>query len=268
MNILVCVKQVPDTAEIKIDPVRHTLVREGTAGILNPFDGYALEAAARMRDLCPDIVITALTMGPEQAVDTLRHCLAVAADRACLVNDPAFGGSDTLATSYVLHAAVCTLERMQGEKFDLIFCGKQSVDGETAQVGPELAERLDYPQITGAVEVGVRENALLVVREMENGTEHVMCPPPCVVTFTKPAWEPRYPTIQRRLAAGRAAITRLSARELGGLSVHLAGLEGSPTRVKRTFVPDRRGVCTMVEGCNAERTARGLVDRLRQDQIV
>ena len=138
MNMLICVKQVPDTTEIKIDPIKNTLIRDGVPSILNPFDGYALEAAARIKDKNPDARLVVITMGPPQAVAVLKECLAIAADKAYLVSGRAFGGSDTLATSYILSEAIKTIEKIEG-KFDIIFCGKQAIDGDTAQVGPEIA---------------------------------------------------------------------------------------------------------------------------------
>lgn len=153
MNILVCIKQVPDTTEIKIDPVTNTLIRAGVPSIVNPFDAYALEIAARIKDVTPGTKITLLSMGPEQAKAALKECLAVGGDKAYLVSDRAFGGADTLATSYTLKTAIEKLEETEG-KFDIIFCGKQAIDGDTAQVGPEIAEHLDYPQVTYAVEAG------------------------------------------------------------------------------------------------------------------
>ena len=137
MNVLVCVKQVPDTTEIKIDPVKNTLIREGVPSIVNPFDGYALEAAARIKDKDPEAKIVVLSMGPEQAKNALKECLAIAADKAYLVSGRAFGGSDTLATSYIISEAIKKVEEKEG-KFDVIFCGKQAIDGDTAQVGPDL----------------------------------------------------------------------------------------------------------------------------------
>ncbi|WP_297213409.1 electron transfer flavoprotein subunit beta/FixA family protein [uncultured Flavonifractor sp.] len=239
MNILVCVKQVPDTTEIKIDPVRNTLIREGVPSIVNPFDGYALEAAARIKDKDPEVKIVVLSMGPEQAKAALRDCLAAAADKAYLISDRAFGGSDTLATSYILSNAVRRVEEMEG-KFNLIFCGKQAIDGDTAQVGPELAEHLDYPQVTYALEAEVDGSCVKVKKEVEEGAEIIEANLPCVVTFTKPAWEPRYPTIRRKLDAKRAEIPTLTAVQLSDIDLTRAGLKGSPTKVKRTFVPQKK----------------------------
>ena len=148
-NILVCIKQVPDTTEIRIDPVKKTLIREGVPSIVNPFDAYALELAARIKDKEPGTKITLVSMGPPQAENALRECLAVGGDKAYLVSGREFGGSDTLATSYILSCAIKKLEELEG-KFDIIFCGKQAIDGDTAQVGPEIAEHIGLPQVTYA----------------------------------------------------------------------------------------------------------------------
>ena len=162
MRILVCVKQVPDTAEIKIDPVTNTLIRAGVPSIVNPFDACALEVAARIKDADPSTEITLLSMGPDQAKDALRECLAVGGDKAYLCSDRKFGGSDTLATSYILSRAIAAVEAKTGEKFDLIFCGKQAIDGDTAQVGPEIAEHMDLPHVTLATAVEMADGKLHV----------------------------------------------------------------------------------------------------------
>ena len=239
MNILVCVKQVPDTTEIKIDPVKNTLIRDGVPSILNPFDGYALEAAARVKDKNPDTKIVVLSMGPEQAKAVLKECLAIAADKAYLVSDRAFGGSDTLATSYIISQAVKKVESIEG-KFDAIFCGKQAIDGDTAQVGPELAEHLGYPQVTYGLEAELDGETLKVKKEAEEGAQIIGVALPAVVTYTKPAWDPRYPTIKRKMAANRADIPTLTAADLEGINLAHAGLKGSPTKVKKTFVPQKK----------------------------
>ena len=239
MNILVCVKQVPDTTEIRIDPVRNTLIRDGVPSILNPFDGYALEAAARVKDKNPDTKIVVLSMGPEQAKAVLKECLAIAADKAYLVSDRAFGGSDTLATSYIISQAVKKVESIEG-KFDAIFCGKQAIDGDTAQVGPELAEHLGYPQVTYGLEAELDGETLKVKKEAEEGAQIIGVALPAVVTYTKPAWDPRYPTIKRKMAANRADIPTLTAADLEGHNLAHAGLKGSPTKVKKTFVPQKK----------------------------
>lgn len=236
MNILVCIKQVPDTTEIKIDPVKNTLIREGVPSIVNPFDGYALEAAARIKDAHPDTKIVVLSMGPEQAKAALKECLAIAADKAYLASDRAFGGSDTLATSYILSEAIKKVEELEGT-FDMIFCGKQAIDGDTAQVGPEIAEHLNYPQVTYGLEAEVDGDRLKVKKEVEEGIQIVAVAMPCVVTYTKPSWDPRFPSIKRKMAANRAEIPTLTAADLPEIDLTRAGLKGSPTKVKKTFVP-------------------------------
>jgi electron transfer flavoprotein beta subunit len=239
MNILICVKQVPDTTEIKINPETNTLIREGVPSILNTFDGFALEAAARIKDKFPDTKIVAASMGPPQAKEALKSCLAIAADKAYLISARAFGGSDTLATSYILYNAVKKLEELEG-KFDAIFCGKQAIDGDTAQTGPELAEHLDYPQVTYGLECELQGDRLIVLKEGQDGNMRIGVKLPCVVTFTKPAFEPRYPTIKRKLAAGKAEIPVLSDEDFPEIDKTRIGLKGSPTNVKRSFVPERK----------------------------
>lgn len=239
MNMLVCVKQVPDTTEIKIDPVTNTLIRAGVPSIVNPFDGYALEAAARIKDKDPSARIVVLSMGPEQAKAALKECLSIAADKAYLVSDRAFGGSDTLATSYILSKTIAKVEETEG-KFDVIFCGKQAIDGDTAQVGPEIAEHLDYPQITYGLEAEIDGSMIKVKKEAEDGIEIIGAKMPCVVTFTKPAWDPRSPTIKTKMAANRAVIPTITAADMDDINLDLAGLKGSPTKVKKTFTPERK----------------------------
>ena len=239
MNILVCVKQVPDTTEIKINPETNTLMREGVPSIVNTFDAFALEAVARIKDKDPDTKIVVASMGPEQAKNALKECLAIAADKAYLVSDRVFGGSDTLATSYILSNAVGKLEELEG-KFDAIFCGKQAIDGDTAQVGPELAEHLDLPQVTYALEAEVADGKLKVLKEGQDGNMVIGVQMPCVVTFTKPAFDPRYPTIKRKMAANRAEIPTLTSVDFPDIDTTRIGLKGSPTHVKKTFVPQKK----------------------------
>lgn len=246
MNMLVCVKQVPDTTEIKIDPVTNTLIRAGVPSILNPFDGYALEAAARIKDADPSAKIVVLSMGPEQAKAVLKESLAIAADKAYLVSDRAFGGSDTLATSYIISETIKKVEELEG-KFDIIFCGKQAIDGDTAQVGPEIAEHLGLPQVTYGLEAEVDGDTVKVKKEVEEGVEVIGVKMPCLLTFTKPAWDPRYPTIKRKMAANRAEIPTLTAADLPTIDLTQAGLKGSPTKVKKSFTPQHNKTCVLVE---------------------
>lgn len=267
MNILVCIKQVPDTTEIKIDPVRNTLIRDGVPSIVNPFDGYALEAAARIKDKDPDTKIVVLSMGPEQAKAALKECLAIAADKAYLVSDRAFGGSDTLATSYIISQTIKKVEELEGS-FDMIFCGKQAIDGDTAQVGPEIAGHLGYPQVTYGLEAEVDGATVRVRKEVEDGVEVISADLPCVVTFTKPAWDPRYPTIKRKMAANRAEIPTLTAADLPAIDLICAGLKGSPTKVKKTFVPQKKTGGVKIQEASGEESARKLVQALSEASII
>jgi len=241
MNIIVCIKQVPDTTEIRIDPVKHTLIRAGVPSILNPFDGYALEAAARLKDKNPDTNIYVLSMGPNQAMAVLREAMSMAADKAYLVSGRSFGGSDTLATSYIISQAIKKIERQEGIKFDAIFCGKQAIDGDTAQVGPEIAEHLGLPQVTYGLECEKTDTGkLLVLQEGDGYKAKVVVDFPCLVTFTKPNFDPRFPTVKRKLAAKKAEIKIItdSEEDFPDMDRAKIGLKGSPTRVKTTFTPE------------------------------
>ena len=261
MNILVCVKQVPDTTEIKIDPVKNTLIRDGVPSILNPFDGYALEAAARIKDREPGSKIVAVTMGPPQAAAVLRQCLSIAADKAYLISGRTFGGSDTLATSYIISQAVAKIEETEG-KFDAVFCGKQAIDGDTAQVGPEIAEHLGLPQVTYGLQAELDGDMLKVTKELESGKAVIGVKLPCLVTYTKPAWEPRYPTIRRTLAAVRAEIPVLGDNAFPGIDLTKIGLKGSPTHVKKTFVPQKKTGGVKVKEIDDRASARKLFQLL------
>ena len=267
MNILVCIKQVPDTTEIRIDPVKNTLIREGVPSIVNPFDGYALEAAARIKDKNPDTKIVVLSMGPEQAKAALKECLAIAADKAYLVSDRAFGGSDTLATSYIISETIKKVEELEG-KFDAIFCGKQAIDGDTAQVGPEIAEHLGLPQVTYGLEAELDGDTVKVRKEVEEGVEVIGVKMPCLVTFTKPAWDPRYPTIKRKMAANKAEIPTLTAADLPTINLDNAGLKGSPTKVKKTFVPQKKTGGIKIQEETNEESAKKLFGLLSEAHII
>ncbi len=268
MNILVCVKQVPDTTEIKIDPVKKTLIRDGVPSIVNPFDAYAVELAARIKDKNPDAKVTLLCMGPPQAEAALKECLAVGGDVPYLVSGREFGGSDTLATSYILATAIKKIEETEG-KFDIIFCGKQAIDGDTAQVGPEIAEHLDLPQITYAVEASVEGDKVVVKKETEEGFELIGAKMPCLVTVTKPNFDPRYPTVKSKMAANRKTITTIAFADLEAIiDSGRIGLKGSPTKVKKTFTPDvKSGGVKIHEETNAD-SAKKLFEALTADKVL
>lgn len=267
MNILLCVKQVPDTTIIKIDPETNTLIRKGVPSILNPFDGYAMEAAARIKDKNPDTKIVVVTMGPPQAEAVLRDCLAIGADKGYLVTARQFGGSDTLATSYILSCAVKKIAEIEGE-FDAIFCGKQAIDGDTAQVGCELAEHLDLPQITYGLEAEEDGDSLKVKREEDDGSVIMSVKFPCLVTFTKPAWDPRYPTIKSKMKARKAEITTLGYEDFPGIDDSSIGLSGSPTKVRKTFVPEQKQGGMIIEGESGVEKAQKLANLLSDANII
>ena len=235
MNMLVCVKQVPDTTEIKIDPVKNTLIRDGVPSILNPFDGYALEAAARIKDKDPSAKIVVLSMGPEQAKAVLKESLAIAADKAYLVSDRAFGGSDTLATSYSILSAAGT----QGS-YDMIFCGRESLDGATGQMGAQLAERFEMAQVTSTLlikEVDEENGTVIVDRALDNGTETLEVKLPCLFTIEKTNYPARIPNLKGKMAAKKAEIIKITSEDIPGLDKRRIGDPGSPTKVPRMFPP-------------------------------
>lgn len=267
MNICVCVKQVPDTTEIKIDPVTNTLIRNGVPSIVNPFDGYALEAAARIKDKHPDTRIIVLSMGPEQAKNALKECLGIAADKAYLISGRAFGGSDTLATSYILSCAIKKVAELEGG-FDAIFCGKQAIDGDTAQVGPEIAEHLGLPQVTYALEAELTDDGLTILKECEDANQKIAVSLPCLVTFTKPSFDPRYPTIKRKLAANRAEIPVLGEDAFPDIDKTRIGLKGSPTHVKKSFVPPRKQGGVMIKEESNTASAQKLVAMLSEAHLI
>ena len=267
MNILVCVKQVPDTTMIKIDPVKHTLIREGVPAILNPFDGYALEAAARIKDKNPGTKITVVTMGPPQAKAVLKECIGIAADKGYLVTGRTFGGSDTLATSYILSHAIKKIEETEG-KFDAIFCGKQAIDGDTAQVGPEMAEWLGYGQITNGLECEMKDGKLEVLKEGADYNYVMSIASPAVVTFTKPSFDPRFPTIKRKMAANKAVIEVLGDGFNADMDATKIGLKGSPTFVRKSFTPPVATGGEILKAETPEEVVKMLIDKLTETHVI
>ena len=231
MNIIVCLKQVPDTEAVKLNPETNTLVRDGVENIMNPFDRQALEAALMLKDK-EGAKVTVLTMGLPQATDILKEAIAMGADDGILLSDRALAGSDTLATSIALAAAV---KHIGG--YDLVMCGKQAVDGDTAQVGPEMAEHLGIPQITGALKVDFADGKFIVVRENESSVQTLACAAPLLVTVTRAEKEPRFASIKGKMKARKAVIPTLTVADLA-IDTKLVGLSGSPTKVKRVFTPE------------------------------
>src|SRR5512138_3000947 len=242
MIVIACVKQVPDTTQVRIDPVTNTLVREGIPFIVNPFDTHAVEAALALRDL-HGFTVVALSMGPPSAAVALRRALALGADRAVLLSDRAFGGADTLATSRVLAEAIRRIG--SDDAVGLVVCGKQTIDGDTAQVGPGIATRLGFSQLTLVDRIERLDppsegsgGRIVVSRKLEGRHEIVESPLPALLTVVREINRPRYPTVPLRLLAAEADVAVWDNRVLG-LDPATIGLRGSPTCVKRIFSPQR-----------------------------
>lgn len=267
MRILVCVKQVPDTTEIKIDPVTNTLIRAGVPSIVNPFDACALEVAARIKDIHPETEITVLSMGPMQAKAALKECLAVGADKAYLCSDRAFGGSDTLATSYILASAIQSIAEKEGE-FDLILGGKQAIDGDTGQVGPEIAAHMGLAQVTYAAEVNMNGDEIIVKRESDQGHDIISVKKPAVVTVIKTAFDPRFPTLKAKMAANKKPIEVITAADMPNIDLEKCGLKGSPTKVRKTFTPVRNKNCIKIDEPDVVLSAEKLVHLLSDAKVL
>lgn len=266
MNICVCIKQVPDTTEIKIDPETNTLVRKGVPSIVNPFDLYALEMALQLREQ-KDGKIYILSMGPGQAEQAVRSCLEMGADEGFLISGRAFGGSDTYATSYILSSGVRTIEMVENIKFDLILCGKQAIDGDTAQVGPEMAEHLGISQVTMALDLYFEGEKLIVKRESREGYDLMSTSLPALVTVLKSSVPPRCATLKTKMAARRKTVTILAETEMKEIDLKHCGLKGSPTRVISTYVPSVKKKGYIVHRENCEEAVEELVTRLLENGV-
>ncbi|WP_066871507.1 electron transfer flavoprotein subunit beta/FixA family protein [Clostridium mediterraneense] len=232
MNIVVCLKQVPDTTAVKIDPVTGTLIRNGVPSIINPEDKHALEAALCLKDEY-GAKITVISMGPLQAKDALREALCMGADEAILITDRAFAGADTLATSKALAGAIKKLD------YDIIFAGRQAIDGDTAQVGPEIAEHLGIPQVTYVQDVKVEEDGLLINRALENGYELIKVEGKVLLTAIKELNEPRYMHAKYIFATANKEIITWTADDIDVDKAEL-GLKGSPTKVKKSMTKEAK----------------------------
>ena len=262
MKIIVCVKQVPNTNEIKINPETGTLIRDGVESILNHDDANALEQALAIKDEAPDTQVTVLTMGPPQAKEMLQECIAMGADDAVLLSERALGGSDTWATSNALAAGI----RKIGD-FDLIFAGRQAIDGDTAQVGPQIAEKLGIPQVTYVKDFSLEKDAVKVKRALEDGYEHLRVKLPCVLTAIKELNTPRYMSIRGILKGAGADIKVWSAEDIG-VDKETVGLQASPTNVFRSFTPKPKGKGVQVEGDSAKELAANLIRNLKEKHII
>lgn len=261
LNILVCVKQVPDVDQMKMDPETGSLVRAGVPAILNPLDANALAAAVSVKERWGG-EITLITMGPPNAEAVLRECLAVGADKAILVTDRAFSNADTLATSYSIASAA----RMYGE-YDLIFCGKETLDGATGQMGAQLAERFDTAQVTSASlikEINEEKGTLTAERKIETGIETLEVRIPCLLTMEKTNYPARIPNLKGKLRAKKAEIITVTAADIPGLDQQRIGDPGSPTKVPRMFPPVLPEPGVIIDEGSVEASAARLLEIIRE----
>ena len=269
MNILVCVKQVPDTSEIKVDPVTNTLIRKGVPSIVNPADLNAVETAVKLKEENPDSVITLLSMGPPPAEEALRECLSMGCDEAFLLTDRAFGGADTYATSYSLAVTIQHLEAKLNKKFDLIICGIMAVDGDTGQVGPELAEHLGWPQVTYGLGAKLDGAKIVIKRSHEMGYEVLETKLPALLAVTKEINKPRRGSVRGKIAAKRAKIEWINADALGeALDRGKIGLKGSPTNVRSAHPPKSRTRGEDVTGKDAKESVANLMAKLTENNLI
>jgi len=263
VKIVVCIKQVPDTTEVKINPDTGTLIREGVESVTNPFDEFAVEEGLLTREKYGGEVHV-ISMGPPQAIQVLRNALAMGADQTYLLSDKAFAGADTLATAYTLATAIEKIGDV-----DLVICGKQAIDGDTAQVGPGIATRLRIPQLTYVSkvrEVDPEKKRITVERMLEDGKEIVECSLPALVTVMKDINEPRLPSLLGIKKASKAEVPTWTVADLN-VDSKKVGFDGSPTWVMRVFTPEQRGGGEILEGEIPEVVSQ-LVDKLLEAKVI
>lgn len=263
MNIVVCVKQVPDTTEVKLDPVKGTLIRDGVPSIINPDDKAALEAALCIREQAGGKV-TVVSMGPPQADVALREALAMDADEAILVTDRAFGGADTWATSYTIASAIKKLD------YDLIIAGRQAIDGDTAQVGPQIAQHLGLPQVSYVENIeAVNERSIVLRRQFEDRYHIVEAQLPCLITVLSELNKPRYMSVSGVFDAYREKkVARITLADLEDvIDKSNIGLGGSPTRVKQSFTKQPKGKGEKFE-TDADDAVRIIVEKLAEKHLI
>lgn len=261
LKIVVCIKQVPDTTEIKLDPVKGTLIRDGVPSIMNPDDKGALEQALLFKDKF-GAEITCITMGPPQAEAIIREAFAMGVDKGILISDRRFGGADTLATSYTISQALKAVD------YDIILAGRQAIDGDTAQVGPQIAEQLDLPQITYVEDVefdGAKK--LTVRRNVEEGHEVLEVELPCMLTFLASAYEPRYMNVRGIMETYNKEITVWNADSFPTDPERL-GLKGSPTSVKKSFTKGAKAMGTLHDDITPEEAADIIIAKLKEKFII
>lgn len=261
MNIIVCLKQVPGTTQVKIDPQTNTLIRQGIKNIVNPLDTYALEEGVRLKERYGG-KLTAISMGPPQAEETLKEAISSGADQAILLSDSAFAGADTLATAYTLAQAIKRVK-----DFDLVICGRQTLDGDTGQVGPELAEMLALPFIAYVSQIEeIKNGTLRVQRMVEDGHEVIETSLPAVITVVKEINVPRLPSL-RGLAKARSVQIPVWTAQYLGVDKSMVGLTGSATRVVKIFFPQRVNRAEMLAG-NTESQIEALINKLKEARLI
>ena len=262
MNILVCVKQVPNTEELKVNADAGTSNLDTIPKILSTFDACALETANKLKDADASVKIFVVTIGLDKAKDVLKTCLSVGADRAYHVNDAAFEGLDSLATSCVLSLAVKEIEKREDVTLDLVFLGRQANDTDSAQVGSQLAEYLGYPQLSYARDASIVDSKIRVTRETEDGFIVAECAMPAVVTVTKTEYELRYASVKTKMAANRAEIPILTSADLGAPDVV------SPSKTLKTYIPPRKTGGVMIEEETGELSAEKLTALLSDAGVI
>jgi electron transfer flavoprotein beta subunit len=268
MLVVTCVKQVPDTTQVRVDPVTGNLIREGVPFIINPYDTHALEEGLRLKEKY-GFRVAVISMGPPNTEVTLKKTIALGADEAVLLSDRAFGGADTLATSQVLSEAIRKLG--QKEEVAIVICGKQTIDGDTAQVGPGIATRLGYSQLTlvDRIEsVDLKTKKIIVRRKLEGRHEIVEAKLPAMIAVLKEINSLRYPTVPMRLMADESKAT-LWDNKILGLNENMIGLKGSPTQVRKIFSPKRASGEIIGDGIKDPKEAsRLLIDKLMEKRIL
>lgn len=260
MQIVVCIKQVPDTTDVKIDPKTGTLIREGVPSIVNPDDKHAIELGLQLREKFGGKVVV-VSMGPPQTDDALRECYAMGVDECILLSDRAFAGADTWATAYTLAIAI------QKIGYDLVICGRQAIDGDTAQIGPQVAEQLKIPQITYVKKVDIEDKKVVVERALEDGYEKIETTLPCLLTVLKDLNKPRYATIGGIVSAYRERkVIVWTAKDIP-VEQKFIGMSGSPTQVKKTFAPEPKGRGILLTG-KSEEVVRQLVAKFKEKNVL
>ncbi|NDO47713.1 electron transfer flavoprotein subunit beta/FixA family protein [Clostridium sp. MD294] len=264
MKIVVCIKQVPDTVEVKIDPKTGTLIRDGVPSIINPDDKTGIEAALQLKEKMAGSTVTVVSMGPPQADVALREALAMGCDEAILVSAREFGGSDTYATSGILAAALKTLE------YDVIITGRQAIDGDTAQVGPQIGEKLSLPQVSYVEDIQeVAADHLVVRRQFEDGYHIIKIKTPCLLTAIAELAQPRYMNVRGVVEAYEKEIKVLGFEDLkDNLELDMIGLKGSPTNVYQSFTKEVKGAGTILKDLSAEQAVKAIVDKLEEKFII